>query len=200
VFSQRFAGQPVKSVIVATANDAGIQGEFVITATGIEGSVIYALSSALRDTIHRDGTATITLDLAPGRTIEQLEQALSRPRGGRSFTEHLRRTTGIEGVKAGLLYEVIPKADLADATKTASAIKSLPLRLTSPRPIAEAISSAGGVRFEDLDPNLMLRRLPGHFCAGEMIDWEAPTGGYLLTACFASGRIAGRGAVDWLSR
>lgn len=200
VFSQRFAGHPLKSVVVATGANAGIRGEFVVTATGVEGSVIYALSSKLREAIQRDGAATIVLDLAPDRELRQLEQALAKPRGGRSFTEHLRRTTGIEGVKAGLLHEFVPKADLPDAAKVAAAIKALSVLLTRPRPIAEAISSAGGIRFQALDDNLMLRSLPGCFCAGEMIDWEAPTGGYLLTACFASGIIAGRGAVDWLSR
>ena len=197
IFSTRFAGHPVKSIIV-TANTHSVQGEFVITASGIEGSVIYALSGELRDTIAHDGSAVIHLDLAPGRELERLEQDLSRPRGGRSFTEHVRRTAGIEGVKAGLLHELVPKPDLASATKVAAAIKSLPLRLLRPRPIAEAISSAGGVRFDALDEKLMLRSMPGYFCAGEMIDWEAPTGGYLLTACLASGRIAGHGAVEWL--
>ena len=198
VFAKRFAGQPVKSVVV-TADSRSIQGEFVITAGGIEGSVIYALSGSLRDAIHRDGSAVIHLDLAPARDRDRLEQELSRPRGGRSFTEHVRRTVGIEGVKTGLLHELVPKPALANASTVAAAIKSLPLRLLHPRPIAESISSAGGVRFAALDGNLMLRSLPGVFCAGEMIDWEAPTGGYLLTACFASGRIAGQGAVDWLS-
>lgn len=198
VFSKRFAGHPVKSVVV-TSGAQRVQGEFVITAGGIEGSVIYAMSATLRDSINRDGAAVIHLDLAPGRDLERLERELSKPRGGRSFTEHVRRTVGIEGVKTGLLYEFVAKADLADATKVAAAIKSLPVPLLRPRPIAEAISSAGGVRFESLDDQLMLHRLPGCFCAGEMIDWEAPTGGYLLTACFASGRIAGRGAVDWLA-
>ena len=200
VFSQRFAGHPLKSVSVAAGTDAGIRGEFVVTATGVEGSVIYALSSKLREAIKRNGAATIVLDLAPDRELRQLELALAKPRGGKSFTEHLRRTTGIEGVKAGLLHEFVPKSDLVDAAKVAAAIKALSVTLTRPRPIAEAISSAGGVRFQALDDNLMLRSLPGCFCAGEMIDWEAPTGGYLLTACFASGIIAGRGAAEWLLR
>ena len=127
-----------------------------------------------------------------------MTRELVKPRGGRSLTEHLRRNAGLEGVKTGLLYEVMAKADLADPLKLAATIKSLPLTLRNPRPIAEAISSAGGVRVEALDPQLMLTALPGLFCAGEMIDWEAPTGGYLLTACFASGKIAGDGAARWL--
>lgn len=204
VFTQRYAGQPVKSVVVAAADEHGssrsLQGEFVITATGIEGSVIYALSAVLREAINASGIAQIQLDLAPGRDVARLQQELSKPRGGRSLTEHLRRTAGIEGVKAGLLYEVVPKPDMADPGKLATAIKSLPLKLLRPRPITEAISSAGGVRFAGLDDRLMIRSLPGIFCSGEMLDWEAPTGGYLLTACFASGRIAGRGATDWLRR
>ena len=199
VFSKRFAGHPVKSVVVSMDSQR-LQGEFVITANGVEGSVIYALSAAIRDGIERDGGAVIHLDLAPGRELERLERELSKPRNGRTFTEHVRRTAGIEGVKAGLLHEFVPKSDLANASSVAAAIKSLPLPLVRPRPIAESISSAGGVRFAALDEKLMLSCLPGVFCAGEMIDWEAPTGGYLLTACFASGRIAGRGAVEWLAQ
>ncbi len=202
VFAERYAGHPVKSVIVCAPDVRGgsqrLQGEFVVTATGIEGSVIYALSSTLRDAIAADGKVEIRLDLAPGRDLARLQQDLSRPRAGRSLTEHWRRNAGIEGVKTGLLYEGIAKTDLTDPLKAAAAIKSLPLSLVRPRPIAEAISSAGGVRFSALDDHLMLKALPGVFCAGEMIDWEAPTGGYLLTACFASGRLAGRGATNWL--
>lgn len=202
VFTQRFAGHPVKSVIVSTgAAQAAqtLQGEFVITANGIEGSVIYALSAALRDTIARDGAAELRIDLAPARERERLEKELSQPRGKRSFTEHVRRTVGIDGVKMGLLYEIVPRTDLLDVHKLATAIKSLPIKLARARPIEEAISTAGGIRFDALDEHLMIRSMPGVFCAGEMIDWEAPTGGYLLTACFASGRIAGKSAAQWLS-
>lgn len=204
IFAQRYAGHPVKSVLVSSAAEQGgetsLQGEFVITATGIEGSVIYAISAGLRETINRNGEAEIHLDLAPARDRERLQRELSKPRDGRSITEHLRRTVGIEGVKAGLLYEVVPKADMADPGRLAAAIKALPLKVVRPRPIAEAISSAGGIRFAALDERLMIQSLPGVFCAGEMIDWEAPTGGYLLTACFASGRIAGQGAAQWLGQ
>lgn len=198
IFAQRYAGHPVKSVLVSSVGRGPLQGEFVITATGIEGSVIYALSAGLRETINVSGAAEIQLDLAPARDRERLQRELSKPRGGRSLTEHLRRSVGIEGVKAGLLYEVMAKADMADPAKLAATIKSLALKIVRPRPIAEAISSAGGVRFAALDRNLMIQSLPGVFCAGEMIDWEAPTGGYLLTACFASGRIAAQGATQWL--
>jgi uncharacterized flavoprotein (TIGR03862 family) len=200
---QRHAGAPLKPVIAHWRDLSGLehatQGECVLTAGGIEGSLIYALSATLRDTIARDGSATLHLDLAPGRDLERLRNDLAKPRSGRSFSEHLRRQTGLTGAKAALLREVLTKAQLDDATAVAGAIKRLPLTLRAPRPIAEAISSAGGVRLEALDATLMARAFPGVFCAGEMLDWEAPTGGYLLTACFASGVRAGRGAVAWLA-
>lgn len=198
----RHAGAPLKPVVAhwrdLEGREHAQQGECVITATGIEGSLIYALSATLRDTIARDGVAILHLDLAPGRDLARLQQDLARPRSGRSFSEHLRRQTGLTGVKAALLHEALPKGRLDDATAVAGAIKRLPLALRSARPITEAISSAGGVRLEALDDALMAKALPGVFCAGEMLDWEAPTGGYLLTACFASGLRAGRGAVAWL--
>jgi len=201
--SERFAGAPLKPVIAhwrdLDGREHALQGECVVTATGIEGSLIYALSATLRDTIARDGQVTLELDLAPGREVARLQQDLAKPRSGRSFSEHLRRQTGITGVKAALLREVLSKPQLDNATTVAQAIKRLPLTLQRARPIAEAISSAGGVRLEALDEALMVKSMPGVFCAGEMLDWEAPTGGYLLTACFASGLLAGRGAVAWLS-
>ena len=200
-FQHRFAGQPVKPVVMHwQAGDAQgqQQGELIVTAHGVEGSVVYALSAPLRDAIAMKGPITIHLDLVPGRDEARLATELSRPRGKRSMTEHLRRSVGIEGVKAGLIYEVVPKADMSDAAKLARWIKALPLVLQRARPLAEAISTAGGVRLNALDEHLMLRARPGVFCAGEMLDWEAPTGGYLLTACFASGRIAGEGAAEWL--
>jgi uncharacterized flavoprotein (TIGR03862 family) len=202
IFAQRYAGHPVKSVLISgpwgqTAVQT-VQGEFIVTAKGVEGSAIYALSGALRDAIDTNGVAELRLDLAPGRGRERLEQDLARPRAGRTLTEHLRRCARIDGVKTGLIYEVVPKADRDDPARLAAAIKSLPVTLLRPRPIEEAISSAGGVRFSALNAQLMIESLPGVFCAGEMIDWEAPTGGYLLTACLASGRLAGRSAADWL--
>jgi len=203
-FAKRHAGDPVKPVILEWNDADGTpmrqQGEFVVTATGVEGSLIYAMSARLRDAIASRGSTEIRLDLAPGRDIARLERDLTQPTQGRSLSEVLRRRVGIDGVKAGLLREVLGKFDLADPSRIAAAIKSLPLSLLRPRPIEEAISSAGGVAFEGLDESLMLKPLPGVFCAGEMIDWEAPTGGYLLTACFASGRIAGRAAADFASR
>jgi uncharacterized flavoprotein (TIGR03862 family) len=196
-FRDRFAGQPLKSVI-ASFNGFQQQGDCMITATGIEGSLIYALSAPLRDEIALSGTATLTLDLAPGNSIETLISKFSQPRGKQSMANHLRKRLGIDGVKAGLLREMVSVEDFNDPIKLCSAIKALPLKLTATRPIAEAISSAGGVSFDVIDEHLMLRGLPGVFCAGEMLDWEAPTGGYLLAACFASGRIAGKGVLKWL--
>ena len=200
---QRFAGKPVKTVRAAfLAPDGSLlkcDGEFLITEHGAEGSLIYALSAALRDCIETTGSATLQLDLAPGRDLQRLTDDLAQPRGRDSLSNYLRRRAGIDGVKAALLHECAAAADLTSPARLAASIKSLPLRLVSTRPLDEAISSAGGVDFTALDANLMLRALPGIFCAGEMLDWEAPTGGYLLTACFASGRTAGRGVLRWLA-
>lgn len=196
-FSERFAGQPVKSVI-ANCCQYRQQGEFNVTASGIEGGLIYALSAPLRDSLEKTGQAVLTLDLAPGRSLERLISELSRPQGRDSLANHLRRRVGIDGVKAGLLRELCPSATLTAAASLAAAIKALPLPVLATRPLDEAISTAGGVLFEALDTCLMLNQWPGIFCAGEMLDWEAPTGGYLLTACLASGRAAGIGVQNWL--
>jgi uncharacterized flavoprotein (TIGR03862 family) len=202
-FRERFAGQPIKPVVLAFDGTDGArfrrQGEFVVTETGIEGSLVYAASAALRDAIAARGEAVIRLDLLPDRSEDAVLAEVARPRGSRSLATHLKSRLGIAGVKAGLLHELLPREALADPARLAAALKALPLRLVAPRPIEEAISSAGGVRFDALDERLMLRALPGVFCAGEMLDWEAPTGGYLLSACFASGRAAGQGALDWLA-
>jgi uncharacterized flavoprotein (TIGR03862 family) len=202
-FRSRFAGQPLKPVVLSFTDDEGVehrrQGELMVTEHGLEGGLIYALSALLREAIAQQGQATIHLDLVPGRTLDRLTAELARPRGAASLAKHLKARAGIEGVKAGLLREVLPGAQLDDPARLARTLKALPLTLTAPRPIDEAISSAGGVMFEALDEHLMLRSLPGVFCAGEMLDWEAPTGGYLLTACFASGRAAGLGALAWLN-
>lgn len=201
-FRVKFAGNPVKSVAIALRSDPGKEswhpGEFVITETGVEGGVIYTLSATIREVLRRKGMATLYLDLAPDRDLQRVTHDLSRPRGKRTLATHLQRQAHIEGVKAGLLREVMAKADFADPIRLAAAIKSLPLELVASRPLEEAISTAGGVPFEALDGRLMICALPGLFCAGEMLDWEAPTGGYLLTACFATGQVAGAGAVDWL--
>lgn len=197
-FAERHAGAPLKPVVAywqdAQGGEQSLQGECVVTATGIEGSLIYALSAPLRDTIAAHGEARLVLDLAPGRDIGRLLSDLARPRGRRSVSEHLRRQTGLDGVKTALLYEALGREGLEDAQRVAHTVKRLPLTLTRPRPVAEAISTAGGVRLEALDDGLQLRAVPGVYCAGEMLDWEAPTGGYLLTACYASGLRAGRAA------
>lgn len=197
-FAGRHAGTPLKPVVARWRDTGGaehaLQGECVITATGLEGSLVYALSAQLRDAIARDGSACLFLDLVPGRSQERLQHDLSRPRKGRSLSEHLRRNGRIAAVHVALLREVLAPGDLADMARIAAALKRLPLVLKRPRPIAEAISSAGGVRLEALDDTLMATRLPGTWFAGEMLDWEAPTGGYLLTACMASGLRAGRAA------
>ncbi|MCL7461200.1 TIGR03862 family flavoprotein [Pseudomonas sp. NW5] len=197
LFADKFAGAPVKPVAIRLGDHAPRQGEFVITAQGVEGSLIYALSAAIREQITREGRALLHLDLLPNRSREQVLAALSKPRGSRSMARHLAGI-GIDGVRAGLLRELTDAATFQDLPRLGAAIKALPLELLRPRPLDEAISSAGGVPFEALDEQLMLRQLPGVFCAGEMLDWEAPTGGYLLTACFASGRAAGLGALAWL--
>jgi uncharacterized flavoprotein (TIGR03862 family) len=203
-FQTRFAGQPIKTVTLSFTSSNGKEfhqrGEFVITKTGIEGSLVYVCSALLRDEIESQGQALIHLDLTPDWSQERLTIQLSQPRGKRSISEHLRRKVGIKGVKANLLREIIPKETFTDPLGLAAAIKDLRIPLVSPRPLDEAIGSAGGVAFETLDQNLMIRSLPGVFCAGEMLDWEAPTGGYMLTACFSTGRAAGLGVALWLDR
>ncbi len=195
---EKFAGAPLKTVSLALPGEAPRKGEFVLTATGIEGSLVYALSAPIRNTINRDGAATVLLDLLPDRNLTQIASALARPRGSQSMAKHLHRQLKFDGVKAALLRELTDATTFQAPQALAAAIKALPIRLVRPRPLDEAISSAGGVPFEELDEGLMLRRLPGVFCAGEMLDWEAPTGGYLLTACFASGRAAAEGMQRWL--
>ena len=201
LFRTKFAGHPVKTVavVVKAADGTTIRhkGEFVITANGVEGGIIYVISAPVRDVIAAKGTATLWLDLVPDRSLKRLTQDLSKPRGKRTVATHLKRWAGIAGVKVGLLREVVSNEVLMDPTRLAASIKSLPLTLIAPRPLEEAISTAGGVSFEALDARLMLRALPGVFCAGEMLDWEAPTGGYLLTACLATGRLAGTAAAAW---
>ena len=203
-FAHRHAGAPLTTVAISFVNRAGEKewrkGQFVVTQTGIEGSLVYAISAPVRDQIIADGSATVWIDLAPDYDAEQVLDEVTRPRGSRSMSSHLQSRLGIKGVKAGLLRECLGAQEYADPLELAAAIKALPLVLRRPRPIEEAISSAGGIRFDALDENLMLNGLPGVFAAGEMLDWEAPTGGYLLTACFASGRAAARGALDWLNR
>ncbi|MBX4865241.1 TIGR03862 family flavoprotein [Rhizobium sophorae] len=198
-FSERFAGEPVKSV-TATSEAGTFPGEFVITGSGIEGSLVYTHTAVLRDRLLNHGSAVLTLDLAPGRTIERLSRDLARQDAKSSFSNRLRKGAGLDGVKAALLRELTRERDRTDLGRLAGMIKALPVPVIETRPIAEAISSAGGIRWSSIDESYMLKALPGTFVAGEMLDWEAPTGGYLLTACLATGRAAARGIEAWLSR
>ncbi|WP_153774477.1 TIGR03862 family flavoprotein [Pseudomonas sp. MNR3A] len=199
LLKDKFAGAPLKNIALSVRGSAPRKGEFILTAQGVEGSLVYAWSAALRASIERNGRATLLLDLLPDRPVDKIAQALAKPRGSRSMAKHLHGQLGIDGVKAALLRELTDQATFADPVRLAQAIKALPIELVRTRPLDEAISSAGGVRFEAMDEGLMIKQLPGVFCAGEMLDWEAPTGGYLLTACFASGLRAGRAALEWLS-
>jgi uncharacterized flavoprotein (TIGR03862 family) len=194
---ERFAGAPIKPVVLRF-DGFERQGEFVLSEYGIEGSLVYAASAGIRDAVAARGSATVTLDLLPDHDSARVAREVAHPRGARSLSSHLKRRLGLAGAKVALLHELLAREALADPARLAAAIKALPVVLGAPRPIAEAISTAGGVRLESLDDALMLRALPGVFCAGEMLDWEAPTGGYLLQASMASGRVAGQGAAQWL--
>ncbi|MET3118835.1 putative flavoprotein (TIGR03862 family) [Undibacterium sp. GrIS 1.8] len=203
-FRQRFAGQALITVVAHFIQDDGTplarQGQFVMTEGGVEGSLIYALSALLRKRIASQGKAVMHLDLAPGKSAERIMQEVMHPRGSRSLSSHLQSKVGLDPLKIGLLRECLTAEQFQQPASLAAAIKALPLTLHAARPIDEAISSAGGVMFDALNDKLMLQNLPGVFCAGEMLDWEAPTGGYLLTACFASGRQAGLGVLDLLTK
>jgi len=199
-FCSRFAGQPLKSVqlsLIAAGQQVSQKGEFVITQTGLEGGLIYSLSALLRDEIAAVGSVTIYIDLVPDNDVGTLLDKISMPRGKQSLANHLRKRLKLSAVKIALLHEVLSTDDCADPMRLCTTIKALPIKLTGARPIEEAISSAGGICFSAIDDKLMLSAMPGVFCAGEMLDWEAPTGGYLLTACFATGRMAGLGALAW---
>ncbi len=205
-FATRFAGQPFKSVAISFTDSQGRsfrrRGEFVATATGVEGSLIYAASSLLRDEIAAHCSATFLLDLLPDKSPEQVLVEVRHPRGSRSLSSHLKSRLNLDGIKAAMLYELLGKDAIADPVRLAAGIKALPVRVVATRPIDEAISSAGGVPFEAMTTQLQLKSAamvkPPVFCAGEMLDWEAPTGGYLLTACFASGSAAGHGVLSVL--
>ncbi len=202
-FRERFARQPVKAVAATLVDRNGAthtrSGELMVTESGLEGGLLYALSAPARELIAQNGSAALQLDLCPARTQEQLAARLAQPQGSRSLAKHLKDKAGIDGVKAGLLREFCSADILHDPQRLAAQLKALPVPLLATQPLVRAISTAGGVEFAALDDNLMLRDLPGIFCAGEMLDWEAPTGGYLLTACFASGFVAGQGVLKWLS-
>lgn len=203
-FTERFAGAPLKSVAIRFTDSLGRsfdrRGEFVATATGVEGSLVYAVSHLLRDEIKRQGFATLELDLLPAFSAEKVLQEVRHPRGSRSLSSHLKGRLGLDGVKAALLHELLDKQTMQDPVKLAHAIKALPITVVATRPLNEAISTAGGVTWNALDEGLMCKALPGVFCAGEMIDWEAPTGGYLLTACFATGVRAARGIQTYVNQ
>lgn len=206
IFSNEFAGCPVKGVVLSQQlsqkngqdNWLSRSGDFVISEQGVEGSAVYTLSSSLRDCLEQTGEAVLYVDLMPQRSLENIQSALLKARGKASLSSHWRKSLGLEGVKAALVREVLPKEQWQDADRVAQVIKHLPLQLLRPRPIDEAISTSGGVPFDELTDQLMLEKLPGIFCAGEMIAWDAPTGGYLLTACFASGVVAAEGVCRWL--
>lgn len=204
LFKTRFAGQPLKSVAatVIKADGSRVQqhGEVMITATGLEGGLIYAFSAPLREAIMATGSATLYVDLMPHHDVQTVIKKLSQPRLKQSLSNYLRKCVSLEGVKMGLLREILMPTDFDDPVRLAGFIKALPIKLIASRPLDEAISTAGGVKFEALDKHLMLHEHPGIFCAGEMLDWEAPTGGYLLTACFASGYVAGQGVLQWLHK
>ncbi|MDP3227310.1 MAG: TIGR03862 family flavoprotein [Acidovorax sp.] len=203
-FAERFAGQPFKTVALSFTDSQGQsfsrRGEFVVTAAGVEGSLVYAVSHLLRDEVEAHGHATFHLDLLPDHSPERVLVEVRHPRGSRSLSSHLKSRLGLDGIKAGILYEHLGKDGMNDPVALSHAIKALPITVVAARPLDEAISTAGGVTFEALDPHLMATAMPGVFCAGEMLDWEAPTGGYLLTASMASGRAAGQGALQWLGQ
>ena len=196
VFAERFAGQPLKPVALTFA-ETTVRGEAMVTRYGLEGGAVYALSAALREAIERDGSAVLTIDLRPDLSVEALAGRLTRPRGKDSLSNWLRKTAGLSPAAAGLLRE-IPGEVPAGADKLARRIKAVRLTLTGMQGLERAISSAGGVKLDQVDERLMLKALPGVFVAGEMLDWEAPTGGYLLQACFASGVVAAEGALKWI--
>ncbi len=195
-FKQRFAGAPLKAIAMRFGQ-ARVRGEAVVTASGLEGGAVYALAGPLREAIDAHGEAVLEIDLKPDISMETLAGRLIRPRA-QSLATFLRKAAGLAPVAIALLREAGPPP--SDAEALARAIKQARLRLNAVAPIDRAISSAGGVKWRELDGDFMLRRLPGVFVAGEMIDWEAPTGGYLLQACFATGAAAGRGALKWLKR
>jgi len=202
---EKFAGSPLKSVALTFTNSQGDTtqrpGELVIGQHGVEGSLIYAFSREIRQVLNAKGSATFTLDLLPGRTHERVRHELQGlSRSGHSVPSYFKSKLGISGVKLALLYEVLSKDEFRNTEKLLSTIKALPITVHATRPIAEAISTAGGVCFSNLDANYMLVNKPGVFVAGEMLDWEAPTGGYLLNACWATGLCAGRGVLHWLEQ
>ncbi len=194
---EKHAGEPLKNIAL-TIHDKTVQGEMILSEFGVEGGAVYALSSHIRETIAAKGSATITIDLRPQQSKQDLLSKLSRPRGRQSFSTHLQKSLNLQPVHATLLREAVPDVQNHTVEQLAALIKALPIKLTAPFPMERAISSAGGIRLTALDHNMMLKNLPGVFAAGEMLDWEAPTGGYLLQACFATGFAAGNGMMAYL--
>jgi uncharacterized flavoprotein (TIGR03862 family) len=203
VFASRFEGQPLKSIELSFGARR-VRGEALITQTGLEGVGIYALSAVLRDAIAACGEAILQVDLRPDKGVAELERRLGTARGKQSLSTFLRKTLKLSPAAIGLLQEAAISSQTRlsglDPAALAALIKAVPIRLVGVAPIVRAISTAGGVAFDEIDEHFMLRRRPGTFVAGEMLDWEAPTGGYLLQAAFATGAAAGRGALQWLER
>lgn len=199
VLLDKWLAAPVKNCALRVAGQTYRQGEWLLTATGVEGSLVYALSAEIRQQIAVHGQCWLEMDCLPHKSCAEVLEALHKPRGKKTFTKHLQAQLGLEGVKAALLRECAPADSFNDMAQLAAVIKALPIQLVRARPMAEAISTAGGIKAEMLDQNLMLKPLSGVFCAGEMLDWDAPTGGYLLTACLASGFAAGHGMLHWLA-
>lgn len=203
-FRDKFAGLPLKAVRLGFSSTQDKKfsqaGELMLTEYGLEGGLIYACSAMLRDEISLSGSALIYLDLSPDRDLSDILSRLSKPRGKASLSNHLRKCLNLDAAKLALLREALSAEQMHDSKLLGNTLKALPIKLLATRPLVEAISSAGGVSFLACDEHLMLKNRPGVFCAGEMLDWEAPTGGYLLTACLATGRAAGLGALDWLKQ
>jgi uncharacterized flavoprotein (TIGR03862 family) len=195
----RFKSAKTTRTLAAGKQTTHLRGECLMTEHGLEGGAIYTLSAALRDEILRHGSVTLYVDLLPDYTAEKVLAEVSHPRGTRSLSSHLRSRLGVHGVKAALLRECLSAETFKDSVKLAEGLKALPIVLTACRPIDEAISTAGGVQFEGLTKQLMIKTLPGVFCAGEMLDWEASTGGYLINGAMASGKAAAVGVNEWLS-
>lgn len=203
IFRDRFQGQPLKAIELSFGSHR-LRGEAIITRTGIEGGAIYALSRELREAIAASGHAILTVALRPEIKMDELVARLSAPKGKQTFSNFLRKAAHLPPVAIGLLQEAAMASDATLSSRSAASlaglINAVPVRLTGTAPIARTISTAGGIAFDELDADFMIRRLPGVFASGEMLDWEAPTGGYLLQASFATGAAAGRGALKWLER
>lgn len=200
IFKTKFAGQALKSVTLSFKGNT-VASQIMVTETGIEGGGVYALSNVLREEILGKGTAVLNLDLKPGLSVADIEKRLNKPRGSDSFSNYLRKHLNLSAIAVNLLMEGSKDDKPTGMAPPALArlIKACPLTLIATSPIDRAISTAGGVRFDELDDNLMLLKKPGVFVAGEMLDWEAPTGGYLLQACFATGVRAARGIASRLA-